>query len=290
MTTLRPIACVGDNVVDVFRDRRQAYPGGNAYNVAAYAVLLHQADASFTGIVGDDEFGDHIVATLERLGVGTDGVRRAHGASGQALVDVTDDGDRVFVGSNRGGVQRSLALRLTPDDEARFAASRLIHTSVYSGIDHLLPRLAALAPVSYDFSEVGEAPHINDLLPHITVACFSGAHLAPAQRTEFAHSVLAHGPQVVLITAGAGGAFGYTAEGEFHEPIVPTPVVDALGAGDSFITGFLHHWTQSHDPRAAMVKGALAGAAACRFEGAFGHPVPVTEDQIAAIERRTFTR
>ena len=290
MTTLRPLACIGDNVVDVFRDRHRAYPGGNAYNVAAYATLLHGASASFTGIVGDDVFGDHIVATLAELGIDAGGVRRAHGPSGQALVDVADDGDRIFVGGNRGGVQQGLSVRLTPEDEERLGASRLIHTSVYSGLDHLLPRLAALAPVSYDFSEAPPLDAIAALLPPLTVACFSGSHLSDEGRRAFARGVLACGPRVALITAGGAGAYAYTAEGEHHEPIVPTTVVDALGAGDAFITGFLHHWSQGADLAAAMAEGARSGAAACRFEGAFGRPVDVTDEQIAAITVRVHSR
>lgn len=286
----RPIACIGDNVVDVFRDRHRAYPGGNAYNVAAYATLLHAAPASFTGIIGDDAFGDHIVATLHELGVDAAGVRRAHGPSGQALVDVASDGDRVFVGSNRGGVQKELSVRLTHDDEKRLAASRLIHTSVYSGIDHLLPRLAELAPISYDFSEAPDIASIEALLPYLAVACFSGSHLGDEERRTFARRVLSAGPQVALITAGSSGAYAYTATGEHHEPIVPTPVVDALGAGDSFITGFLHHWTQGASLAAAMAAGARSGATACRFEGAFGYPVAVSGEQIAAITARVDAR
>lgn len=290
MDTPRPIACIGDNVVDVFRDRRRAYPGGNAYNVAAYATLIHGVPASFTGIVGDDEFGDHIVDTLAELGVDAGGIRRAHGPSGQALVDVAPDGDRIFVGSNRGGVQRSLSLRLTPEDEDRLATSRLIHTSVYSGIDHLLPRLAELAPVSYDFSEAPELGAIQPLLSHISVACFSGAHLAETERQELGLRVIEAGPQVALITAGRAGAYAYSSGGEHHEGIIPTPVVDALGAGDSFITGFLHHWSLGAQVASAMAEGAKSGAAACRFEGAFGHSVAVSAEQIAAITGRVDAR
>ncbi len=290
MTTLRPIACLGDNVVDVFRDRHRAYPGGNAYNVAAYTKLLHRAPASFTGIVGDDTFGDHIVATLAELGIDAGGVRRAHGPSGQALVDVADDGDRVFVGGNRGGVQRGLSVRLTPDDETRLKTARLIHTSVYSGVDHLLPRLAELAPVSYDFSEAPDLASIAEVLPHLAVACFSGSHLSSHERRDLAHGVLALGPRVALITAGSAGAYAYSAHGEHHEPIVPTTVVDALGAGDAFITGFLHHWCQGADLPRAMAEGARSGAAACRYEGAFGRPLDVTDEQIAAIAVRVHSR
>lgn len=290
MTDHRPLACIGDCVVDVFRDRHLAYPGGNAYNVAAYSTLLHGARASFTGIVGDDRFGDHIVSVLGKLGVDMAGVRRAHGPSGQALVDVAADGDRVFVGSNRGGVQRGLSLRITPDDETRLRQSRLIHTSVYSGIDHLVPQLSQFAPVSYDFSEAPPLDSIVEVLAHVSVACFSGSRLSPDERDDFGRDAVSMGPRVVLITAGGGGAYAYTPDGKHQEPIVPTTVIDALGAGDSFISGFLHHWSQGASVASSMAQGARSGAAACRFEGAFGNPISVADEEIAALTVTTGPR
>lgn len=277
------VAAIGDCVVDVFTERRLAYPGGNALNVAAYLVLREGVAASFTGIVGDDEFGTHITATLAKLGVETPRMRIAKGDSGQALVGVAPAGDRVFLASNWGGVQSDLALRLAPQDRELLAAADLIHTSIYSNLDHELPTLAELARVSYDFSNAPPIAQIAHLLPLVSVAFFSAAHLDAAQRLAYAERALELGAGTVVLTAGAEGAIGAQGGRHVQQPIIPTKVVDTLGAGDGFIAGFLAAWLAGAELDAAMSAGARSGSRSCGYEGAFGHPIPVTDDQISRL-------
>lgn len=281
---MKSVACIGDCVVDIFKERGEAYPGGNALNVAAYLTDEFGMPTTFTGIVGDDEFGDHILWALAQVGVPCPNVRRAYGSSGQALVGLTAEGDRVFLASNGGGVQRGLSIRLTPDDEALLGAADLIHTSVYSGIDHELPRLAALAPVSYDFSDAPAIGQIVTVVPHLSIAFFSAAQLDERERLDYARKVLALGATTVVMTAGSAGALGVSADQIVAQPIIPTEVVDTLGAGDGFISGFLHAWLTGANLAESMAAGAHSGARACSFKGAFGYPLPVAGEVVRALE------
>jgi sugar/nucleoside kinase (ribokinase family) len=43
----------------------------------------------------------------------------------------------------------------------------------------------------------------------------------------------------IVITQGEQGAIEYSATGQVHQPAVPTQVVDATGAGDAFLAGYL---------------------------------------------------
>ncbi len=276
------VATIGDCVVDVFEERKRAYPGGNALNVGAYLKLNAGIETSFTGIVGDDEFGAHIVETLRRIGVATPRVRVAHGPSGQALVGL-EDGDRVFLASNWGGVQRDLGLRIAPPDQDLLGAAELIHTSVYSGLDHELASLAALAPVSYDFSNAPPIEQIAGVLRHISVAFFSAAHLDDSQRRTYARRALELGARTVVLTAGAQGAIAFEEDKVVPQPITPIEVVDTLGAGDGFIAGFLAARLGGAVLPEAMASGANGGAQACRHEGAFGYPTTVDDAQIRAL-------
>ena len=48
------------------------------------------------------------------------------------------------------------------------------------------------------------------------------------------------GPDLVVVTMGADGAFGLTRDGtELTVPPVPAEVVDTIGAGDSFSAGLI---------------------------------------------------
>lgn len=71
--------------------------------------------------------------------------------------------------------------------------------------------------------------------------------------------------QVVVVTAGADGAY-LLADGSIqHVPTVtpPAPVVDSNGAGDAFASGFLFGWLAGETPQRCALLGAVAGAHAC---------------------------
>lgn len=278
---------IGDSVVDIFRDRATAYPGGNALNVAVYWRMLTGAPADFIGLAGDDHFSDHVLATLSEIGVGSVRVRRAHGEIGRTLVDVTPDGDRIFVASNLGGVMRDLSLCLAREDLDLLTGAAVIHTSIYSGLDHRLGALAALAPVSYDFSDDYVVATALPLMRHLEVAFFSGSTLTVGDRAALARRCLEAGARAVVITAGAEGSIGYTAHEERHHGIERVDgMVDAMGAGDGFIAGFLRAWVEAPDLSRALAEGARTGAEACRLAGAFGRGIPATAAEMDVMIRK----
>lgn len=277
---------IGDSVVDIFSDRATAYVGGNALNVTAYWRLFSEGPADFIGLLGSDHFGDHVLATLAELGVGTDRVRRAIGETGRTLVDVASDGDRIFVASNRGGVMADLSLTLAPADVELLSGAAIVHTSAYSGLDHRLPAIAAVAPVSYDFSDDFMIENALGLMRHLEVAFFSGSVLSERDRLRLGRRCLDAGARTVVITAGSDGSMCMTDDQVCHQGIERVEIVDAMGAGDGFIAGFLRSWVECHDVARALEAGAHTGALACGFAGAFGHGCPATSAEMAAMPRR----
>lgn len=95
------LIAVGDNVVDYYQDQETFYPGGNALNVAVLAKRLGH-EASYIGIVGNDEAAAHLLNVLKLEKVNADFIRQAHGENGMAIVTLDEQGDRIFVRSNKG--------------------------------------------------------------------------------------------------------------------------------------------------------------------------------------------
>ena len=50
---------------------------------------------------------------------------------------------------------------------------------------------------------------------------------------------------------------------------IPCQVVDTMGAGDSFIAGFLHGYLEGLDLPACMTAGAQCSAVTLSYEGAW---------------------
>src|SRR5690606_15781119 len=71
--------------------------------------------------------------------------------------------------------------------------------------------------------------------------------------------------RVVVVTAGAEGAYGLADGRLTHVPAAPppAPVVDSNGAGDAVAAGFLYGWLHGAPPLRCARDGAVAGAHAC---------------------------
>lgn len=280
----------GDNVVDCYLDRGVMYPGGNALNAAVYAARLG-ADAAYLGTFGSDAAGDHVRAVLDRLGVATPHCRVIAGENGLALVRL-DGANRVFAGSNKGGVARISPFRPGPEVLAYIAGFDLVHTSCFSHLDPVLPEISAAAPLlAYDASYTWrDSDLIERVGPHVDfMALSAGEGGRAAAETAFARAHAA-GIQVVSATMGAEGALASVGGAVMAQLPAKARVVDTLGAGDAFLTATLlgllaRDWRRGQPLTDAALAESLAEAAPfaaeiCGLDGAFGEGTAIPEGLI----------
>ena len=164
---------IGDNVCDKYVHQSTMYPGGQALNFAVYARMLG-VESAYLGVFGSDEVAAHVRQTLDRRGVDRSRCRQYEGENGCARVSLVN-GDRVFLGSNRGGVLREHPLELDGEDLAYIGGFDLCHTTNNSYMDEQLPRLReAGVPVSYDFSgQWTDEARVERVAPHVDYAFLS---------------------------------------------------------------------------------------------------------------------
>lgn len=75
-----------------------------------------------------------------------------------------------------------------------------------------------------------------------------------------AAELLSCGPEVIVMTAGARGAFVYAKGKRWHVPPLTTRAVDTTGGGDTFMAGFLCEYLRSRD---ALRSARWGTATAC---------------------------
>ncbi|MFF0862769.1 PfkB family carbohydrate kinase [Nonomuraea sp. NPDC003560] len=280
----------GDNIVDRFVDRGIDYPGGNSVNVAVYAGRLG-VEAAYLGVFGDDDLGGFLREAVAAQGVAVDRCVVRPGESGVSRLRV-DDGDRVFLGWNGGGVTVREPLALTGDLLAYAGSFDLVHSSVYSGSEDELPGLAGLRPlVSFDLSSEDDyrAPaYLDRVCPHADLVLLSCSHLDAAGTRDLLARAVASGARLALGTRGVDGAMAYDGHDLVAAParLVEDPgkIVDTMGCGDAFLAGFAvsllrDGWRKGAAPgRGAVLRALLAGAETaydqCFVEGAFGFGRP----------------
>ena len=267
---------VGDNVVDKYFHLKKMFPGGNALNFSVYARQAG-ATAAYIGIFGTDEAAKHIISVLNEIGVDISHCKQFEGENGFAGVNLVD-GDRVFVGGNKGGIASKVDLVLSESDLEYISSFDIVHSSCYSFIEKELPKLKATGvPVSYDFSNRTEDEYLRLVCPYVDYSFMSCSHLPVEETKKKLELALELGNRLSLATRGAEGAILF--DGRDYMTYVPEKVkaVDTLGAGDSFITGFLLHLAANHFDHNSEVLGealSLGGKAAaktCMVMGAFGY-------------------
>ncbi|MGX5850592.1 PfkB family carbohydrate kinase [Mesorhizobium sp. PL10] len=270
----RGLVGIGDNVVDHYLDQGVYYPGGNALNVAVLARRFGLANTVYLGILADDEEGRHIQSCLAAEGLSDDYMRYVRGETGKAKVTLVD-GDRMFVGSNHGGVRKRLALRMDEPDLSLIKRLGNVHSSRFSYFEPELPRIRPHAEnVSFDFSTGRERDYLASICPLVTTAFFSGADMNDLETEAFIRDVHSLGARMVCVTQGVRGAVFSDGTSTFRQGIVQANVVDTMGAGDAFTAGFLSATIQGAAIEASLLHGAKSAAAACEWEGAFGYPHP----------------
>jgi fructoselysine 6-kinase len=133
--------------------------------------------------------------------------------------------------------------------------------------------LAARTDVSFDFSTRNEDDYLAKVCPHVRFAFFSGAALTENKLDSIIKICHAFGTEIVGITLGSKGAL-FSRRGErFSQPVkAAEKVIDTMGAGDSFIAGFLTRFYESGDMTASLDFAAERAALTCGYFGGFGYP------------------
>lgn len=270
---------VGDNVVDCYIDQGVYYPGGNCVNVAVNCKRHGWEECAYIGVFGNDDEAKHIKWALDQEGIDYSRSRTMIGISGQPGVNLTPGGDRVFIGGPKDTVQHLVRLKITPEDLEYISQFDICHTSCYSSLELELPNMKKYCDISFDFSDCMNKEYLETVCPHIKYGFFSGSNLSSDEIRKLIDTCHSFGTKIVGVTLGSKGAI-FSNDGEiFEQGIIPTDVVDTMGAGDSFIAGFLTYYIKYNDMLKALGFAAKCAANTCTFNGGFGYPHPLTEWQ-----------
>ncbi|WP_138308244.1 MULTISPECIES: fructoselysine 6-kinase [unclassified Clostridium] len=284
------IIAVGDNVCDKYLSRGKMYPGGQCVNTCVYAKL-NGARTAYLGKYGSDQVAECVRDTLKQIGIDDSRCRRHEGENGFALVTLKGN-DRVFLGSNKGGIAREYGYDFTEEDFAYIRNFDLIYTNLNSYIEDDLKSLKGTGvAIAYDFSTRWTDEYLEKVCPYVTVAILSCAHLTREEREQEMRKVQSYGVQVVLGTVGEDGSYVLYKDSFLYVPAVHADdVIDTMGAGDSYFAAFLCSLLETSETGAvvegseermkerleeAMKKGAAFAAKMCAKEGAFGYGVPI---------------
>jgi 2-dehydro-3-deoxygluconokinase len=231
-----------------------------AESTVAIGLRRLGVDSCWLGVVGADEFGARIRRELAAEGVDVGYVRVEPSAATGFMLRELRTAELTRVTYYR---RESAGSQLTAKDvDAAFAGFRpeLLHIT---GITAALSADAAVAvqravqlagragvDVSLDVNHrpslpgsAGAAILIRQLLPDVAVL-FVGddeLHVVTEERdpARAAAQVSGRGPGEVVVKRGAAGALAYSGGALEQVDALPVAVADVVGAGDSFVAGYL---------------------------------------------------
>ena len=270
---------IGDNVVDDYIHIRTMFPGGNALNFAVFASMLG-CDAAYIGVFGSDDAAKHVQGTLSKIGVDTSRCRVADGPNGRARLTI-EDGERIFISSNKGGISKSVPMEFLFDDPDYLRSFSIVHTSLYSYMDPYLSRLKELGTlISYDFSDNFNKESALSHCKYIDIGFFSCAGQTAESTMGLLTDAVRSGCTLAIATRGPEEVILYDGNSWYKKAPKALNPVDTLGAGDAFITAFLICYAErqaaaglkSPEPLDQCLEKAAAFASeTCMVQGAFGY-------------------
>ena len=255
------ILCCGEALIDMLprtttlgEDAYAPYAGGAIFNTAIALGRLGVPTGFFTGL-SDDMMGDILRKTLAESGVDDSYCATLSRPTTVAFVKLVH-GHATYAFYDEGTAGRMITEAELPalgdDCEAlHFGAISLIPEPCGSTYEALLAREHEKRVISLDpnirpgFIKDKDAHmgRIRRMAGMADIVKFSDEDLAwfglEGDEDALARHWLYHGAKLVVVTRGAEGAVGYTAD---HKVVVPSErvtVVDTVGAGDTFDAGVL---------------------------------------------------
>jgi len=278
-----------------------AYVGGCPTNVSVGTRRLGLRSVLLTA-VGDDQVGDFVTAFLAREQVETRFIARKPGHRTSAVVLTIMPPDRFPLTFYR---DNCADREITVEDVARapIAESRVVFLTG-TGLSHEPARAATFAaasiardagvPIVVDLDYRADqwdnaaafASQLQTLLDSATLAVGTEEELAAASGTpdvaRGAAALFECGIQALVLKRGARGSTVFRAGGEAAD-VAPFPidVLNVLGAGDAFASGFLYGFLQGWPLERAARMGNACGAIVVTRHGCANF-MP-TLDEVAAF-------
>ena len=253
---------VGDNCVDYYEKDGRLCAGGCSFNVSVYVSQLG-GKSSYSGAVGDDEAGAFLKETLRRAGVDITHLHTLKGTTAVTKLELTGH-ERHFLEYDEGVLKD-----FRPDgaDIAFIQSHDYLHTSVYGKVEALLPKLSGTVKICYDFANKLTLPDRNAILKLADFSFFSYERDDSYIR-DYLEDAYRQGTSCAVAMLGSEGSLALTGTEFIRKPGNQVEVVDTIGAGDSFIAGFLYAHAQGKDVKECLDRGAARAEETISYFGA----------------------
>jgi sugar/nucleoside kinase (ribokinase family) len=233
----------------------------------------------FVDVIGDDREGRMLLDRFAAEGLTFEHV--VHESGTRRAVNLVDAGGR-----RMSFYDPRHPYDLAPDPtlwRGPLEHARHVHASIMPWtVGALEDAAAAGATTSTDLHDWdGHNPHHRPFAYAADLVFVSGSRLDGIEADVVADVLDRGRARLVIVMDGARGSRVTVRDGgSFAVPAIDIPgrpAIDSNGAGDAYVSGFLHTWLAGGDAHAAARTGAVAGAWACGTAGTHASPIGADE-------------
>lgn len=255
---------------EIFAKEMTLTLGSSTAIFAANAASLG-AKVSFLGMVGNDDFGAFVRTSLEKRGVDTSNLIEVSTAATGLTAILNYDQDRANV-TYPGAMSIMGVKDIRPEVIAQakhihissIFLQETLHKDIYEIVKLVKDNGATLSmdmqfdpEEKWDFDYKKILPLVDIFMPNIQeLTAVTGKKTLEEAVAEVRPYI-----NVLVVKMGSKGSTVVTKEGEkFLPAMLNSNVVDAIGAGDSFNSGFITAFVQGKDLEYCQYLGNLTGA------------------------------
>ena len=146
----------------------------------------------------------------------------------------------------------------------------MVVTGLWGNVHDDLAKIQARGvKVAFDAATRPEDPAAVTAIPSVDYLFFATDDGDTPELRETMKQIKAKGPKLVITTLGEKGSIVYDGEKYTTFGIIPCNVVDTMGAGDSFIAGFLKGILEEKPVEECMKMGATNSSVTLEYNGAW---------------------
>lgn len=250
--------------------------GGNAGNVAV-TFARQGLHSSYMWTLGHDPASENILHDLDNEGIDTSAVvQKEQYKAGYSVVMLATNGERTIL-NNRGVSTGPRGVDL--DMNAIAKADWVYPTSLATGGIDLLRKIVDHAEkndtkvmLNPAGPELAEADKLKSLLESVEILCVNKEEMQQLVEGQTMEELVVHALNYVKVAIVSDGPRGVVAsdgktivKAGMYEDV---KVIDRLGAGDAFASGFLSQWAQGKSLRECIVFASANSTSVVQYIGA----------------------
>lgn len=247
---MKKAIAMADNCIDVYYKLDRYYLTGNSIDFALNYKDMG-GDVSEMTILGNDVFAMALTERLKERGIFLRVIKQVDRPTGMATMDIVD-GDKKHIQFEGNAME---LIDLSEKDMEFIKQFDIVYAERWAKIDRYIRTLKQPGQIwVYDFSKRLEMESNDVILPYIDYAFFSYKKDDDYIR-RFMVETKQKGTGCVIAMLGEYGSLAYDGNRFYEMNAESVPVINTVGAGDSYIAAFTYGVSLGETITECMLRG-----------------------------------